>query len=269
MSEVSDLEKIAQDVRKDVMCMLVGTRGGHFGGAYSCIETLVALYFKIMKKNDVFILSKAHASVSLYSILAKKGILDKKTLKTYGKYASPLGVHAEKEHVPGIEFSCGSLGHGLSFGAGIAWANKLKNSNDKVYVLIGDGESEEGTVWEAAMFAPHHKLDNLVAILDYNKIQSMDRIEDVVSFEPIVDKWKAFGWNVLEMNGHDFSSILKTFKEVAKSQNKPTIIIAHTVKGKGFSFMENQPLWHYRCPNPEELKIAKEKLCITEEDLKP
>ncbi|GAF92205.1 unnamed protein product, partial [marine sediment metagenome] len=219
MDNEKKLEKIAKEVRKDILQMLAD--GGHFGGALSCVELLTTLYFDQLKENDNFILSKAHASTTLYSILSKKGIIDKKILKTYGKKNSCLGVHAETHLIPGIEFSCGSLGHGLSFGTGMALANKINNKDGRIYVLLGDGELEEGSVWEAAMFAAHHNLNNLVAIIDYNKIQSMGRIKDIINLEPLAEKWKAFGWDVLEVDGHDFTDLLKVFKLISNFKNKP------------------------------------------------
>ncbi|MHA1685749.1 MAG: transketolase, partial [Candidatus Heimdallarchaeaceae archaeon] len=243
--EISKLEQIAYDVRRDVISMMLED-GGHLGGSLSCVEVIVALYFRILRKSDKFILSKAHASATLYSVLSKKGIIDKKLLKTYGKKDSPLGVHAEKHLVPGVEFSCGSLGHGLSYAAGVALAYKIKNKKGKIFVLLGDGESQEGSVWEAALFAAQHKLSNLIAIIDYNKLQSMDHVDNVLSLEPLADKWRAFGWHVLEMDGHDFESILETFNNAMLEHGKPILIISHTIKGKGLPFLENDTLSHYR-----------------------
>ena len=258
MKDILKLEKISKDVRRDILQMLLD--GGHFGGALSCVEILTILYFDQLKENDRFIMSKAHASATLYSVLSKKGIIDKGLLKTYGKRASCLGVHAESHLVPGIEFSCGSLGHGLSFGTGMALAKKIKNQKGKIYVLLGDGESQEGSVWEATMFASHHKLDNLIAIVDYNKIQSAERVEDIINLEPFAEKWEAFGWNVIEVDGHNFSDLFNVFKSISMLKNKPTVIIAHTFKGKGLSFLENNPNCHYYRLNEEELKIAKEEI---------
>lgn len=256
----TELENIAIEMRRAVLSMLVNVGGGHFGGAYSSVEILVVLYFRIMSDKDKFIMSKAHASVALYALLAKKGIIDGNILNTYGKKGSILGVHAEAHLVPGIEFSSGSLGHGLSYGAGVALANKMNKKNDRVFVLLGDGECQEGSVWEAAMFASHHKLDNLIAIVDYNKLQSMDKIENVIGLEPLVDKWRSFGWKVLQTDGHNIDDLIKTFELSLYPDHKPIVIIAHTIKGKGLSFLENTPQSHYKRLSDEELKIAKKEL---------
>jgi len=258
IKDKNHLENIAKNVRKDIIKML--ENGGHFGGTLSCVEILTSIYFNRLKKEDKLILSKAHASAALYSILSKKGIIDKKLLLTYGKKGSCLGIHAEFNLVPGVEFSCGSLGHGLSFATGMALAKKLRKEDGIIYVIIGDGESQEGSVWEAAMFASHHKLDNLVTIIDYNKIQSMGRIEDIINLEPFGDKWKAFGWNVIDVDGHDFGDLLNKFYDVSTEDNKPTVIIAHTFKGRGLSFLENQSNCHYYRLNEEECKLVAEEL---------
>ena len=250
MDNILKLEEYAKEVRRDLLGMLVG--GGHFGGSYSCVEILLTLYMNALTKKDKFVLSKAHASAALYSVLSKKGIVDKNMLITYGKKGSCLGVHAEYHLIPGVEFSCGSLGHGLSYGGGLALANKLREKDGRIFVLLGDGECEEGSVWEAAMFASHHRLDNLIAIVDYNKIQSMGRVEDIVGLEPFVDKWKSFGWKVIEANGHDFGALIQTFKKIRHSKGKPIVIIAHTIKGKGLSIIENKPNCHFYHPNKEE-----------------
>ena len=265
MVDETKLEQIAKETRKDIILML--SNGGHFGGSLSSVEILVTIYFQILDKDDKFILSKAHASAALYSILSRKGLLDRSILKTYGKKDSRLGVHAEKHLVPGVEFSCGSLGHGLPFATGIALANKMKKKNDKVFVLVGDGESQEGSIWEAAMFAAHNKLDNLIAIVDHNKLQSMDKIKNVIDLNPFPDKWKSFGWHVLQADGHDFSDLIKILKTALAIKNKPIVIIAHTIKGKGLSFLENSPRCHYISLNEEEMKIAKNKYNITEKEL--
>ena len=162
--------------------------------------------------------------------------------------------------IPGVEASTGSVGHGLPFGMGMALAGKLNKKDYKVFVLLGDGECQEGSIWEAAMFAPQNKLDNLVAIIDYNKIQAMDYLDKIVSVDPIADKWRAFGWEVMEVDGHSFTDLNKTFSHIPFVKDKPSIVIAHTTKGKGISFMENAPIWHYRFPNKEELKIACKEL---------
>ncbi len=260
MENTLKLEKYAKEVRRDLLDMLVD--GGHFGGAYSCVEILLTLYMNSLTKKDKFILSKAHASATLYSVLSKKGIIDNKQLITYGKKDSNLSVHAESHLVPGVEFSCGSLGHGLSYGAGLALGSKLKNKDGRIFVLLGDGECEEGSVWEAAMFASHHKLDNLIVTIDYNKIQSMGRVKDIVGLEPFVDKWRSFGWDAIEVNGHDFGTLIQTYKKAPHSKGKPIVIIAHTLKGKGLSIIENKSNCHFYRPTEKELSVAKEELKV-------
>jgi len=232
MKNIPKLKEYAKEVRKDILDMLVDK--GHFGGAYSCVEILLILYMEILTKKDKFILSKGHASVALYSVLSKKGIIDKSMLATYGKKDSRLGVHAEKHLVTGIELSCGSLGHGLSYGAGLALANKLENRDGRIFVLLGDGECEEGSVWEAIMFASHRKLDNLTAIVDYNKRQESGRVEDIVGLEPFADKLRAFNWNVLEVDGHDFveqaaeKGALAAIVQKGVKASIPTILVPDT-----------------------------------------
>ncbi len=260
MENLSEMKKYAEDIRRDVFEMIIGIGGGHFGGAYSCVEILLTIYDKVLTENDKFILSKAHASATLYSILSRNNIIDKELLKTYGKDGSCLGVHAERYLVPGIEFSCGSLGHGLSYGAGLAFAKKLKKEQGRIYVLIGDGESQEGSIWEAAMFSAQHKLDNLITIIDYNKIQSMGRIENILNLEPFVDKWNSFGWKVFEVDGHDFISLKKVFDNARRFRGKPITILAHTKKGRGLSLIENKSDCHYYRPNEKEILIAREEL---------
>jgi len=214
------------------------------------------------KDRDRFILSKGHACVALYNILAEKGFFPKAELNKFGKKNSILGGHPDMHKIPGVEASTGSLGHGLPFGMGMALAGRLNNKNYRVFVLLGDGECQEGSVWEAAMFAAQHKLDNLIAVIDHNKIQAMDCLDKIVSMNPLADKWKAFGWEVREADGHSFPDLNKNFSHVPFTKGKPSMLIAHTTKGKGISFMENAPIWHYRSPNAEELKTACEELCL-------
>lgn len=274
--EVTELENIAKEIRKKIFIMCFHAGGGHIAPSLSTIELLVALYFKILKidKNnlkdsnrDRFILSKGHASAALYAILAEKDIIDGNILNTFCQKGSILGGHPEMHLIPGVEASTGSLGHGLSFGAGIAFAGKLDKKDYRVFVLLSDGECQGGSVWEAAMFASHHKLDNLIAIIDHNKLQSLGRVDDIVSLKPFVDKWKAFGWEVRETSGHNISEIVDALDGVPFSKNKPGVLIAHTIKGKGISFMENVPIWHYRLPNADEMKIACAELDIDTNEL--
>ena len=260
-------EDICKSIRRDVAKMMHKSYSSHIGGCYSVTEILVTLYFEILNidpKNprkddrDILLLSKAHSSPTLYAILSKKGFFPKENLDTYYQDGGKLPGHLDKEAVPGIEFSFGSLGHGLSVGVGMALANKRMNNPGRVFVILGDGECNEGSVWEAAMFAPHHKLSNLTAVIDYNKIQSFGATNEVINQEPIFDKWKSFGWKVLEIDGHDHHALLDAFN--SPHENLPKMIIAHTVKGKGVSFMENSLDWHYKSPNDEQLKLALKEL---------
>ena len=260
-------EDICKSIRRDVAKMMHKSYSSHIGGCYSVTEILVTLYFEILNidpKNprkddrDILLLSKAHSSPTLYAILSKKGFFPKENLDTYYQDGGKLPGHLDKEAVPGIEFSFGSLGHGLSVGVGMAIANKRMNNPGRVFVILGDGECNEGSVWEAAMFAPHHKLSNLTVVIDYNKIQSFGATNEVINQEPIFDKWKSFGWKVLEINGHDHDELIDAFN--SPHENLPKLIIANTVKGKGVSFMENSLDWHYKSPNDEQLELALKEL---------
>ena len=260
-------EDICKSIRRDVAKMMHKAYSSHIGGCYSVTEILVALYFEILNidpKNprkddrDILLLSKAHSSPALYAVLSKKGFFPKENLDTYYQDGGKLPGHLDKEAVPGIEFSFGSLGHGLSVGVGMALANKRMNNPGRVFVILGDGECNEGSIWEAAMFAPHHNLSNLTVVIDYNKIQSFGSTNEVINQEPIFDKWKSFGWKVLEINGHDHDALIDAFN--SSHENLPKLIIANTVKGKGVSFMENSLDWHYKSPNDEQLELALKEL---------
>ncbi len=264
-----NLEKmieLAREVRIHVLDMVNYAQSSHIGASYSIVEILVTLYYKILKINpkdpsdpsrDKFILSKAHGSCALYAILAESRFFPLEVLKKYYVDGGILPGHLDKESVPGIEHSMGSLGHGLPFGVGLAYANKIDHNEGRIYVLIGDGECNEGTIWESAMFAGHHKLDNLTVIIDYNKIQSFGRVEEIMSLEPFGEKWKSFNWNVHEVDGHDFEQLITALE--SKSL-KPKVIIANTIKGKGVSFMEDRLEWHYKSPNPEQYGDALKEL---------
>jgi len=276
MNNTRDLTNLAKEMRRKVIKMCYRAGGGHVAPSFSSVEILVALYFNILNldknnytdsRRDRFILSKGHAGALLYAILAEKEILDKNILNTFCQKDSILGAHPETHLVPGIELSTGSLGHGLSFGAGIALAGKIDKKDYRVFVLLSDGETEEGQIWEAALFASHHKLDNLIAIVDHNKLQSLGRVEDILSLNPFSDKWRSFGWEVKEVDGHNISQITKTLESIPFTKDKPSVLIAHTIKGKGLSFMENVPIWHYRIPDKkEEWKIVCKELEIDENE---
>jgi len=254
--DITKIEKIAKIIRQDSFKMLHRKGGGHFGGAFSCAEILSVLYGHVMKDGDRFILSKAHAGVALYSILSQCGIIDRDVLKTYGDDNSILGVHGESHFVSGVEFSCGSLGHGLSFACGLALGKKKKKEAGNIYVLLGDGECQEGSVWEAALFASQHKLSNLTVFIDYNKKQSSGLIENILDIDPLLIKWKSFGWDTFEIDGHNINEINTAIKQTHKSEVNPTMIIAHTVKGKGVGFLEGKENCHYDRLSDEQAEIA-------------
>lgn len=258
-----NLTLIAKNMRKNILNMIHTANSGHPGGSLSAVEIITYLYFKEMniesptdENRDRFILSKGHAAPVLYSVLAEKGFLEKESLSTLRQVNSKLQGHPDMRKVKGVEASTGSLGQGLAISNGIALANKIDKKSNRVFVLIGDGEIQEGMIWEAAMLSSHYKLDNLTAILDHNGLQIDGRNDDVMKVEPLDQKWEAFGWHVIKADGHDFNSLEKAFEERKTIKNKPVIIIAETVKGKGVSFMEDKAGWHGKAPNDNELTIA-------------
>ena len=266
---LGEMNIMAKKIRRDIVQM-IGTAGsGHPGGSLSSVEILSALYFKILRHNpsdpdwenrDRFILSKGHAAPVLYACLGKSGYIPEEETCTLRKLDSRLQGHPECNCTPGVEMSAGALGQGLSFGIGVALAAKLDSRDYYTYVLMGDGECDEGQVWEAAMAAPHFKLDNLVAIVDNNGIQIDGWTKDVMNLEPLGEKWKSFNWQVIEIDGHDIAKVIDAFEKAKNVTGKPTVIIAHTIKGKGVSFMENNPDFHGKAPNAEELKKALKEL---------
>lgn len=262
------LEKEAKDIRRTVLRMIVSAHASHIAPAYSIVEILVYLYEKVLKINpkkpldinrDRFLLSKGWGISALYAVLAKKGFFSEKLFSEYCKDGSKLIGIATRNGTPGIEASTGSIGHGLPIGIGMALGMKLQHIKRNVYVLMGDGEMDEGTTWESALIASHHHLNNLVTIIDYNKWQSFGRTNEVLNLEPLATKWKSFGWKVYEINGHDFQEIAGAFSLVAKEKKQPSIIIAHTIKGKGLSAIEDNNDFHYKTPREAELRIAKEE----------
>ncbi len=267
--DIKALEKTAAEVRVGVVKAIHNAGSGHPGGSLSAADIVTALYFSEMNvdpKNpkmegrDKFILSKGHAGPVQYSALALKGYFPVEDFMTLRKLGSKFQGHPDMNKVPGIEMSTGSLGQGFAAAGGMAIANKLNNDPGRIYVLLGDGEIQEGIVWEAAMSAVHYKLDNMVGILDYNGLQIDGRNEDVMTVAPVADKFRAFGWNVLEINGHDFEEILDAFAKARECKGKPTMIVAKTVKGKGVSFMEDNAGWHGKAPNDEETEQAVAEL---------
>jgi transketolase len=256
-------------IRRIVLDLVYKTRSPHIGSSFSSVEILQSLYFEVLNvspgdpfnnSRDRFILSKGHACPALYVVLAEAGFLSDEELKGFAIDGGTLEQHPTRNLKQGIEVSTGSLGHGLSVGIGMAIAAKRDGRDGKVFVLMSDGELNEGSVWEAVMFAAHHRLDNLVVIVDYNKIQALGFTKDVINLEPLSKKWLSFGWAVEEIDGHDCNHITETLMRVPFTNGKPNIVIAHTVKGKGVSFMENDLLWHYRTPDKEEYDLALKEL---------
>jgi len=249
--------------------MLAAAKSGHPGGSLSAADIIAVLYFSEMRvdpqnpnwpERDRFVLSKGHAAPVLYAALAEKGFFPKEELLKLRKTGHFLQGHPDMNKVPGVDMSTGSLGHGISVAAGMALAAKIDNKDYRVYCLLGDGEAEEGIVWEAAMAAAHYKLDNLLVILDHNGLQIDGPVKDVMNLEPLPDKWRAFGWNVLEVDGHNIEELTASLQVAKNFVGKPTIIIAKTVKGKGVSFMENQVGWHGNAPSAEQAEAALAEL---------
>ena len=267
---IKKLKEMAGRVRKDIIEMLAQAGSGHPGGALSASDIMVALYFSVMRHNpqnpqwkerDRFILSKGHSCPAMYACLARAGYFPLQELKTLRKLGSRLQGHPSKsDGLPGIEVSTGSLGQGLSIANGVALGLRLDKIDARVYCLMGDGEIEEGQIWEAAMAASHYHLDNLCGIVDNNGLQIDGKIDEVMSPKPISEKWKAFGWKTIGINGHKMEEILEAFAEAKKVKGKPTVIIAKTIKGKGVSFMENVVEWHGKAPSKEQAKVALKDL---------
>jgi len=252
-AKIKELKLVAKQARKLMVETLICAGCGHPGGAFSSIDLMTALYFGVMRidpedpkrdDRDRFILSKGHSSIGLYTILHLRGFMDKATLLTFRQDNSNLCGHPDMHKVAGVEMSTGSLGHGLSIGAGMAKAGKMDQKPYRVFVLMGDGETQEGSIWEAALFAAHHKLDNLVGIVDRNMLQIDGCTEDILALEPYRAKWEAFGWHVEEIDGHNFKQIIEALERCPVSSSRPTLILANTLKGKGISFMERNPAWH-------------------------
>ncbi|OFX57102.1 MAG: transketolase [Bacteroidetes bacterium GWB2_41_8] len=275
MIEVKELEKKAVEVRKRTVDIVHKASGGHIGGSLSSVDILVALHFGVMNINpenpgmggrDRFIMSKGHSVESYYSTLEKRGFISHEIVDTYGKFNSLLAGHPTRK-VPGIELNSGALGHGLSVGVGLALAAKRSGESYRTYVLMGDGEHGEGSIMEAAASAGHYKLNNLVAIIDRNQLQISGRTEDVCAVDDLEGKYRACGWNVIHCDGHNMSELLKSFQEAAAIIEKPTFVIAHTVKGKGISFMEDKVKWHHKVPTNEQVEQAFEELNKRMEDI--
>ncbi|PIU56222.1 MAG: transketolase [Chloroflexi bacterium CG07_land_8_20_14_0_80_45_17] len=266
---IEELKEMAKKLRRHVITMTATAGSGHPGGSLSAADIITALYFKAMHHNpqnpqwpdrDRFILSKGHAAPILYAALAESGYFPVEELATLRKLDSRLQGHTDRNLTPGVEMSAGSLGMGLSFGIGVALAAKLDHRDYRTYVLLSDGECDEGQTWEAALSAAHFKIDNLTAIVDCNRIQLTGWTRDIMNLEPLSQKWQAFGWHTIDVDGHDFNQILAAFQEAEKIKNKPPVIIARTIKGKGVSFMENNAKFHGKAPTPEEAERALKEL---------
>ena len=269
ITNVEALKKIAIEVRKGIIEAVYSAKSGHPGGALSCADILTVLYFNQMnideekpndKNRDRLVLSKGHASAALYSVLAEKGYFDKELLKTFRKIGSNLQGHPDMKKIPGVDMTTGSLGQGLSAAVGMALASKMDQAGCKIYCIMGDGEIEEGQVWESAMAASKNKLDNLCVILDNNNLQIDGEIDKVGGMNNITEKFQSFGFNTINIDGHNIDSIIDAFTTAKQTKGKPTIIIAKTVKGKGVSFMENKAEWHGKAPSEEEYNLAIEEL---------
>ncbi len=267
--DIPFLKKQAKLVRIEILKMLTLARSGHTGGSLSAADIVTALYFFKMRhrpedpgwrERDRFILSKGHAAPLLYAVLAMSGYFDKSMLNTLRKLGSPLQGHPCSRVLPGVEISTGSLGQGLSVSNGIAMGLKMDNLSSRVYCLLGDGEIQEGQVWEAAMTAAHYRLDNLCAVIDLNGLQIDGPVSKVKAIEPVASKWAAFGWNIIDIDGHNMEEILEAFDEAETVKGKPSVILAHTIKGKGVSFFEGKVEYHGIAPTPEELEKALEEL---------
>ncbi|MEX2260423.1 MAG: transketolase [Bryobacteraceae bacterium] len=266
---LEELQSIALRVRRNIIEMIGAAKSGHPGGSLSAVEILVTLYFDIMRhdpanpqwpERDRFLLSKGHACPVLYASMAEAGYTPVNQLNTLRKLGSIYQGHPDRRFIPALEGSTGSLGQGLSLAIGMGLAARLDASPFRTYVVLGDGEIQEGQIWEAAMFGSYHKLDNVVAIVDYNKIQLDGFVKDIMQVEPLADKFRAFGWHTLEIDGHSISALQAAFQEAEATKGRPTALVAHTVKGKGVSFMENNPKFHGVAPTPDEVRMALQEL---------
>ena len=260
---------LARRIRRHCLVMTGRANASHIGSALSAADLIAVLYGRFLRfdparpewpDRDRFILSKGHGCTALYAVLAECGYFPVERLDTFYQDGSPLAGHATHKDVPGVEVSTGSLGHGLSLATGMALAARRDGRRHRLWVMVSDGECDEGSTWEPALFAPHHRLDNLVVIVDYNKIQSLGRVEEVIDLAPLGEKWRAFGWGVREIDGHDLPAIEEAFAAVPFLAGRPSCVVAHTVKGKGVSFMEDKLLWHYRAPLGELLPAALAEL---------
>ncbi len=267
--ETAPLEAVARRLRRRMVELSHTARVSHLGSALSCTDILVAAYWNAMRidprrpedpERDRFILSKGHAALALYTVLAERGFFPLHLLERCNQPGGPLAEHPGPSCAPGVEAATGSLGHGLPIGLGLALAGRIQGRSHRVYVVMGDGEVNEGSVWEAAMLAPAQGLDRVCAVIDYNRWQATGHSRQVMSLDPLADKWRAFGWSAREVDGHDPQAVADVLRRVPDGSGRPVAVIAHTVKGKGVSFMEDDNNWHYRIPSAEDVKRAREEL---------
>ncbi len=264
-----DLDLLSRQIRLRIVRMSHAAKTPHLGSGLSCVDILVAAYFRVLKIDptkpgdflrDRFILSKGHAAAALYATLAKKGFFSEALLDSFAQPGAPLAEQPAPNCAPGVELATGSLGHGLPVGVGMAMAARIQSRDYRVFVTMSDGECNEGTVWEAAMFAAGQRLEKLCVVIDYNKWQATGRSDEVMGLPSLVDKWSAFGWNACEVDGHDLNALVEAIGNTPDDSGQPRAIIAHTVKGKGISFMEDDNNWHYRIPTVEEVELARKEL---------
>ncbi len=269
MTSTADLTAITRRIRARLVEMSHVAETPHLGSSLSCVDMLVAIYWGFLRidptqplaaSRDRFILSKGHAATALYAVLAERGFFDPALLDTYNEDGAALPEHPGLQCVPGVEAATGSLGHGLPLALGMALAARIRGLDYRCIVLMSDGECEEGSVWEAALFAPAQRLDSVVALIDYNKWQATGRSDEIMALAPLAEKWRAFGWDACEVDGHDIDALLSALRQPADGTGRPRVIIAHTVKGKGVSFMEDDNNWHYRIPTADEVRKARKEL---------
>ena len=273
MADIAALEATTRELRARIIDNSSRTGTPHLASCLSCVDILTALYFDVLKidpakprdvARDRFILSKGHGAPALFQVLAKRGFYPESMLESYGQDGGIFAEHPPTpDHLAGIEAATGSLGHGLPIGLGMALAGRIQQRSYDVYVVLGDGECNEGSVWEAAMLASAQRVTNLCVIVDFNKWQATGRSREIMTLDPLVDKWRAFGWNAVEVDGHDMKALLDVLQRHPTADGRPTAIVAHTIKGKGVSFMEDDNNWHYRIPTSDEVSKAKQELGVT------
>ncbi len=266
---IEELKHIARELKVDALKMIYHRGQGHPGGTFSAAEIVTALYFHHLrirpddpewKERDRFILSKGHASAILYAALVRLGYFTESEIERWGEIGCCLQGHPDMNKTPGVDMSTGCLGHGISIATGLCLISRLKRSDSRTYVLVGDGECQSGIIWEGVMLAAKYRLANLITILDYNQVQLDGTLDEILPMEPINDKWASFGWNVIEIDGHDIGQVLDALQKASNATDMPTVIIAHTIKGKGVSFMEGKAEWHGKVPSEDEMKLAIEEL---------